>query len=376
MLEQMLEQLLTPRRRQMLRRLARRDGPLKKVPLSVVVAYTIVAAPAELALAYSMGRGFNFQVFILIAAGLIALRLYVARMRSSLLQRLRRMSLLPAVLLAAAGGSGIAWLSWWGLNRALHPTAKAPDPIDITKLALTIAGGVGAIVALVVAYRRQRDIEQGRFVDRFGVAAAQLGANQVAVRLAGVYAMAGIANESKGLQRQQCIDVMCGYLRLPYEPERGSNYQTKHIIKSKSPNTEQETENHFEYLQNDREVRRTIVRVIADHVRSHVSGTQTSWSANDFDFRTAYLEEVDFSRAIFKGEVRFDHATFVGESLFFGAKLLGWVIFDAATFAGPSSFEEATIVRPRFERFRLLITSASPMRRWTAMLNLRKRHSK
>jgi hypothetical protein len=33
---------------------------------------------------------------------------------------------------------------------------------------LTVVAGVGGAVALVVAYRRQRDLEQGRFVERFG----------------------------------------------------------------------------------------------------------------------------------------------------------------------------------------------------------------
>ena len=56
--------------------------------------------------------------------------------------------------------------------------------------------GVGGAVALVVAYRRQNDLEQGRFVERFGAAAAQLGSPDPAVRIAGVYAMAGVADES------------------------------------------------------------------------------------------------------------------------------------------------------------------------------------
>jgi hypothetical protein len=42
--------------------------------------------------------------------------------------------------------------------------AKAA-PIDITRVSLTIVAGVGGVVALVIAYRRQRDIEQSRFVD-------------------------------------------------------------------------------------------------------------------------------------------------------------------------------------------------------------------
>ena len=31
-------------------------------------------------------------------------------------------------------------------------------------------------------------------------------------------AMAGLADEFRTARRQQCIDVLCGYLRLPYDP--------------------------------------------------------------------------------------------------------------------------------------------------------------
>ncbi|WP_433729649.1 hypothetical protein ACQP0C_00945 [Nocardia sp. CA-129566] len=135
-----------------------------------------------------------------------------------------RIRLFPAVGLALATGFVVAFAAY-GFLRWITPvdTTKAAAEIDVTRVALTVVAGVGGVVALVIAYRRQRDLEQSRFVERFGVAAAQLGATDVAVRIAGVYAMAGVADESDGLRRQQCIDVLCGYLRLPYSPELGGN---------------------------------------------------------------------------------------------------------------------------------------------------------
>jgi hypothetical protein len=57
--------------------------------------------------------------------------------------------------------------------------------------------------------------------ERFATAAEQLGSDKpVAVRLAGVYAMAGLADDWKE-DRQTCVDVQCGYLRMPYEPDPG-----------------------------------------------------------------------------------------------------------------------------------------------------------
>ena len=82
---------------------------------------------------------------------------------------------------------------------------------------LTLVGGIGAAILVVVAYRRQRDPELARFDERFAAAAAQLGAGTAAERLAGVYAMAALA-DTHDIHRQQCIDVLCGYIRLPYDP--------------------------------------------------------------------------------------------------------------------------------------------------------------
>ncbi|MFJ1460876.1 pentapeptide repeat-containing protein [Nocardia sp. N2S4-5] len=329
-------------RRQISRRLANRMYALLAIAVRVIMwlAIFVFALYLDAWLAWRTHRESNLLVVLLIVLGILAFKIFWPRLKTSFRKLLRRTELLPAVILAAMGGGSIAWLSWWGLRKILHPTTKSPDPIDITKLALTIAGGVGAVVALVVAYRRQRDVEQGRFVERFGAAAAQLGANQVAVRIAGVYAMAGVANESKGLQRQQCIDVLCGYLRLPYSPERGSNYQTKHVMKSKDvADAALETEDHFEYLQNDREVRRTILHVIADHLRSY----EFSWSTVDFDFRGAHLEDVDFSYTVFKSAARFMGARFIGEANFQGSRLTGWPSFDDCIFEGGANFDSARI---------------------------------
>ena len=56
--------------------------------------------------------------------------------------------------------------------------------------------------------------------ERFATAAEQLGSDKPAVRLAGVYAMAGLADDWKE-NRQICVDVLCAYLRMPYEPDPG-----------------------------------------------------------------------------------------------------------------------------------------------------------
>ena len=63
------------------------------------------------------------------------------------------------------------------------------------------------------------------FNERFTAIAAQLGDNKAAVQLAGVHAMAGLADDW-ATNRQTCIDVLCAYLRMPYEPDPGPEADT------------------------------------------------------------------------------------------------------------------------------------------------------
>ncbi|MEV6065833.1 pentapeptide repeat-containing protein [Nocardia sp. NPDC052001] len=262
-----------------------------------------------------------------------------------------RSALLLSVLIAVAGGLAIGAFTWWMLWLALGAKAETPNQLDLTKIALSITAGVGAAVALVVAYRRQRDLERGRFAELFGAAASQLGNSDVAVRIAGVYALAGVADEfSVRGRRQQCIDVLCGYLRLPYAPDEGAS----HLV-SKSQRIEDSgtaVERVYNYRQNDRQVRETIVRVIAERLRR---SADVSWSASDFDFSDAVFENADFRGAVFAGHsTRFTNASFTGgrDTTFEGASFLGRrVTFRGAMFRGGStSFEHVNFKHNRVGR--------------------------
>ncbi|MGV9678366.1 pentapeptide repeat-containing protein [Nocardia sp. NPDC003482] len=255
-------------------------------------------------------------------------------------RRAQRSGLLVAVVAAVVGGLGIAGVAWWILWVMLGARAEPPNQVELTKIALSVSAGVGGAVALVVAYRRQRDIERGRFAELFGAAARQLGDADVAVRIAGVYAMAGVADEFRAAgRRQQCIDVLCGYLRLPYEPEAGAN----HLIgRTETVEGKPTVELRYQFRQNDREVRRAIVDVIVAHLRPTAD---VSWSHHDFDFAGAVLEDCDFRSAEFAGQrTYFARTTFIGEraTTFEGAKFTGrYVTFRDARFCGDSALFRA-----------------------------------
>jgi uncharacterized protein YjbI with pentapeptide repeats len=238
---------------------------------------------------------------------------------------------------AVAGLAGL-WLAARALLGNPHiATSKGisvHDTVGVAQLVFASVAGAGALVALVVAYRRQRVAEVATvedkdrweataahdrsrvFNERFTAIATQLGDDQAAVRLAGVHAMAGLADDWEE-NRQTCVDVLCAYLRLPYDPDPGDDAAPTQLAAYRA----------------NREVRHTIIRLIGAHLRP----ATVSWQGINLDFTGVVFDGGDFRGAEFSGgEVRFDGAEFSGgEVRFDGAEFSGGeVYFDGAEFSG------------------------------------------
>jgi uncharacterized protein YjbI with pentapeptide repeats len=211
----------------------------------------------------------------------------------------------------------------------------APEDLyNGVKLALAVVAGVGGVVALVVAYRKQRFAEREHdraeaamdreatklFTERFGKASEQLGSDKAAVRLAGVYALASLADDWEA-GRQMCIDVLCAYLRMPYTPPvdqsdvpAGSAGEDCGTAPADAAAVVVDEKEQRERLQ-ERQVRLTIIRVITAHLRE---GAPVSWQGHDFDFSGAVFDGGDFSRAVFSGgNVNLSHAQFTSGNITF-----------------------------------------------------------
>lgn len=266
---------------------------------------------------------------------------------------------LALACVAAVAVLGLLWLLLGAPPIRVAGPLDPADTYDAIKIALAVVAGSGGVVALVVAYRRQQLSESGdarerdrALTERFGAAAEQLGADRPAVRMAGASAMARLADQWPQ-ERQMCIDVLCGYLRMPHAPE---------------PPGEEEA---LTAWRREREVRLTVLRLIAAHLRD---GSPHSWQGYDLDFTGAVLDEADFRRARFTGgeivfikalfvghghdqvvfdEVRFDEgahvyfrlAEFRNGAVRFNRAVFngGWVTFDNACFADALvSFRDAT----------------------------------
>lgn len=230
-------------------------------------------------------------------------------------------------VLAVVVACGAGVVAFWLVRQLVEPT-ETLRALDGIRLSIAILTVFGAVLAGVYAYRKQRIAEGDahradatQFAIRYSTAAGQLGHEGPAVRLAGVYAMARLADDWVE-QRQVCVDVLCAYLRMPYEA---------------NPESDQ-------YRKGEREVRQTIVQVIRDHLQEPQE--EFSWSACALDFTRATFDGGDFSGCRFRGSVSFADADFVGDLISFDkAKFLdGTVTFHGARFgAGAVTFNDAQL---------------------------------
>jgi uncharacterized protein YjbI with pentapeptide repeats len=92
-------------------------------------------------------------------------------------------------------------------------------------------------------------------------------------------------------------------------------------------------------LGGEREVRRTVVRVIRDHLTNPES--PTSWSRYSFDFSHAVFDGNGFDRCRYLGFVSFRHCKFVDSFSFDGAVFENGAWFDDTSFSGRVSFDGA-----------------------------------
>ena len=209
---------------------------------------------------------------------------------------------------------------------------------DLLKIGFAFAAGIAGVVALVTAYRRQRVAELAHdlaarteeretarlFNERFATAAGQLGDDRPAVRLAGLYAMAGLADDW-AQQRQVCVNVLCAFLRMPHEPDPGDE----------APEADRQV------FRAAREVRHTVIRVITDHLQpaNRRADNAQDWRGLNLDFTGATFDggTIDFSGAEFSGgTVNFSGAEFSDGTIdFSGAEFSdGTIDFSGARFSG------------------------------------------
>lgn len=263
--------------------------------------------------------------------------------------------------------------------------------LDAIKTAGTIVLGTGGAAALWLTARRQRtselslnqayaahlatvaDAEARRITDLYGKAADQLGSAQAPTRLAGLYALERLAQDNPA-QRQTIVDLLCAYLRMPYEPPPrkpvrrpaaprsgvsrpllGSAARRRSSVRLTPPAPRVDTPTGAATAaEQEHQVRRTAQAILFRHLRAgdKEKPVDTFWSDINLDLTGALLGPAnligarivaaDFTGATFTGDVWFSGARFGLDAVFTGVRFAGNASFSGARFDHSALFGGVT----------------------------------
>ncbi|MFI0962951.1 pentapeptide repeat-containing protein [Streptomyces sp. NPDC021080] len=249
-----------------------------------------------------------------------------------------------------------AWLLFnWLIG---SPPKASPKPLDITtqlelaKLAFATVAGLGALVALVTAYRKQRidevaqilarqvardtnhDATERRITDLFGQSVEQLGHEQAPVRLGGLYSLERLAQDNPD-HRDTVVSVICAYLRMPFLAQRapgvarqGVTYPLELLDTLDRPG------------QQELQVRLTAQGILTKHVFRSTHSNSNYWPGIHLDLSGAEL--IHFSLSECKVRIaNFEGARFIGGAGFRKAEFTQIATFIGASFQGMANFKEA-----------------------------------
>ena len=258
-------------------------------------------------------------------------------------------------------------------NGAKPGTDRANSRLDAVRTGLAAGAGAGAAVGLMLAFRRQhhqeiateltdRDATERRITELYTKAVEQLGSDKAPVRLGGLYALERLAQDNPD-HRQTIVNVICAYLRMPFSPtapiRRPEPGATEEDLGERDAAAEQRTDAVGDTWQQERQVRLTAQRILAEHLRDNRDKDQRStdspsarfWTGIrldlagatliDFDLRDGVMADASFHGATFSGDAWFPWATFTGGADFTGATFAGSAWFTGATFTG-ATFTGAT----------------------------------
>ena len=258
------------------------------------------------------------------------------------------LSIVAYTTLSAVWGQGSDWrriLTGWQLG-AGH------DSLDRIKVTLTALGGIGAVGYLVIKYRERSAFERGEADDKLVRAVQQLGDTSPQVRIAGVYALADVADTYEGPYHQRVVDILCGYLRTD-RLHKDANGNTRYFTNKDG------TPDHDNPLSTDGAVESTILSVLASHLRTTSENSfeeKTSpgpWSHCTLNLqRTTLTESINFTGSHIgalnaqdlklTGHVSFQDSVFTNHAVFINSFFTHDVDFSGTTFTQQTHFSGTT----------------------------------
>lgn len=273
-------------------------------------------------------------------------------------QQLCRVSLFSAIIIwTIAAITAYTALNWiWGQNGPLSGWAlngETSGPLERIKSSLVIIGGIGGVGYLVIKYREQsgaeRDrarLEENEADKKLADAVQQLGSESPQVRIAGVYALADVADtygsEKYGVDYdKRVVEILCGYLRTDRLTSSARDYATES----------------------------TIWDVVSNRTRTPYASSPGRWSPLDLDIhKTVLVEEVKLGRAHINS-IHFQGTTLMSRCSLVGLSTTGKADFNGATFSETANFSltklgYANFNNARFESYAYFSSSEFKRAPW------------
>ena len=242
---------------------------------------------------------------------------------------------------------------------------------------LYITGGVLALTTLGETHRKntlekhKNDQDHTRQVhaerrSRYTTAIEQLSSDKASIRLGGVYTLVGLVDEwladektapsleERRKEGQVIINNLCAYIRSPFllaeraehldEPYAKDLQKDFDGDKEKFDADKQTFKQHQATLEEERQVRQSIIKEICERLRN--VNEPGPWSDFDYDFSNAHFFYcVEFSDSIFGAFAKFSEAIFAKDADFSGAVFAEFADFSRSTFAEFAGFFSATFTR-------------------------------
>ena len=206
------------------------------------------------------------------------------------------------------------------------------------------------------------DAPERLITELYTTAVEQLSSDKAPVRFGGLCALERIAQDDPS-HRQTVVNVICAYLRMPFSPMAPA--AKPELVASgglNKPGAESaaEADGTGGAWQQERQVRLTAQRILAEHLRD--DRTEDGQSADpprsrfwddirleltgatliDFNLVNCVTADANFQRAAFSGDVSFTGAAFGGAARFGGAIFGGDASFGEVTFGGAARFAGVT----------------------------------
>ncbi|WP_160049420.1 pentapeptide repeat-containing protein [Nocardiopsis sp. JB363] len=254
-------------------------------------------------------------------------------------------AILGAFVLAIAAIGLITWVSlrFMGMPPIDRPELLTFGQLNtVTTRAFAAVAGLGGVAFLVIAFRKQRTTELSEnrdevrlFDERYRSASDQLGSEEAVVRLAGVHALAQLADDAPTDREdlvQMVINLLCGYVHMP---------------RSSASETHQGREAHEVSDYEKREER--IISAILAAISSRLRMPAHRWQGKEFDFRGARLPRVSMSHLrLHEVNMNFEGASFEGTVDFSYCSFRGsYISLKNCTLHSHASFENSQITSGR-----------------------------